>query len=238
MQALKAPDLLMLWERGAPRHALDRGALLGAWARPDLPADAVADLPLGELNQALLQLHEASFGAQLQAHVDCERCGQRLALSLDLRDLLQPTPAPTPMPAGDSATELWGLRLRAPCLRDLAAVALVEDAREAARQLLARCTLQGDAQTLDDVALREVEDALETLDPNADMALAMHCTACGAQQVAQLDAAVLLWDQIAARSRALLGEVHQLARAYGWTESDILALSDARRAAYLAMVEP
>lgn len=232
MQALKAPDLLMLWERGAPCHTLDRGALLGAWARPDLPADAVADLPLGELNQTLLQLHEASFGTQLQAHVDCERCGQRLALNLDLRELLQPTPA------GEAEVEILGLRLRAPCLRDLAAVALENDAREAARRLLARCTLQGDAQALDDAALREVEDALEALDPNADIALALHCTACGVQQVAQLDAAVLLWDQIAARSRALLGEVHQLARTYGWTESEILALSDARRAAYLEMVEP
>jgi hypothetical protein len=38
-----------------------------------------------------------------------------------------------------------------------------------------------------------------------------------------------------ARARALLAEVHSLARAYGWTEPEILALSPQRRAAYLEM---
>jgi hypothetical protein len=63
----------------------------------------------------------------------------------------------------------------------------------------------------------------------------VRCEACGHEGSAQLDAGELLWDEIDARAHALLGEVHQLARAYGWTESEILGLSAARRAAYLSM---
>jgi hypothetical protein len=37
-------------------------------------------------------------------------------------------------------------------------------------------------------------------------------------------------------ARSLLAEVHSLARAYGWTESEILALSPQRRSTYLEMV--
>ena len=40
-----------------------------------------------------------------------------------------------------------------------------------------------------------------------------------------------------ARAGALLHEVHRLASAYGWSEAQILALSPARRAQYLALVE-
>lgn len=232
MRALGPTDILALWERGARRHALDRSALLCAWARPDWPAEGIADRPLGSVTTALMQLREASFGARIESHVDCAHCGARLQLLLRIADLLQAEPA------GASEVDVAGRRLRAPGLRDLAAVAHELDAERAARQLLARCTLHGgdQAATLSNDALREVEDALEAIDPNADLALDVHCEACGARSTAQLDAGVLLWDEIDARARALLAEVHTLASAYGWSEGEILALGATRRASYLAMV--
>jgi hypothetical protein len=39
------------------------------------------------------------------------------------------------------------------------------------------------------------------------------------------------------RAAGLLAEVHRLARAYHWSEGDILALSVDRRLAYLLMLE-
>jgi hypothetical protein len=67
--------------------------------------------------------------------------------------------------------------------------------------------------------------------------LGVHCEACGREGVAQVDAGVLLWDEIEARARELLYDVHRLARAYRWSEAEILALSPARRAGYLALVD-
>jgi hypothetical protein len=231
MRALGTTDILALWERGAQRHALDRSALLCAWARPDWPAETIVERPLGRVMAALLTLRQASFGSRIDSHVDCKHCGARLQLLLRTSELLQPE-------TGD-ATEVAvaGRRIRLPTLRDLAAVAHELDATRAARLLLARCTLQGSSDmAMSNDALREIEDALEATDPNADLALDVHCQVCGAQSTAQLDAGVLLWDEIDARARALLAEVHALASAYGWTEGEILALSTARRASYLALV--
>lgn len=234
MRSLGPTDILALWERGARRHALDRSAMLCAWARPDWPAETIADRPLGQVTAALMQLREASFGTCIESHVDCEHCGARLQLLLRTSDLLQAD--------ADDTTEIdvAGRWVRPPGLRDLAAVAHELDAEHAARELLARCTLRGgdDAAAISHDALREVEDALEAIDPNADIALDVHCGACGAHSTAQLDAGVLLWDEIDARARALLAEVHTLAGAYGWTEGEILMLGTARRASYLAMVGP
>lgn len=234
MRVLGSSDLLALWERGAARHALDRSALLAAFARPDLAPETIAELPLGELTSSLLRLREASFGARFRSHVDCERCGQRLELTLDVRSLLQPVPNGE-VSAGE--IDVGALRVRAPSLLDLAAVANEPDTERAARRLLERCTIEGDASALSGAELHEVEDRLEDLDPNADLAFLVHCASCGHDSTAQLDAGVLLWDEIEAHARALLGEVHLLARAYGWSEGEILALSAARRAAYLAMVD-
>jgi hypothetical protein len=255
MHPLAAPELLTLWERGACRHPLDRGALLAAAARPDWPADAIADLPLGAVNASLLQLRSATFGPRIDGHADCPQCGQRLAFTLDTAQLLAAT-APADAALDGSAapdvgadadasagaggraraeTQAAGLRLRAPSLRDLAAVADATDAAEAARALLARCTLAGDVARLDDAGLAVVEDALDMLDPQADLAITLHCVACGHDGAAQLDAGALLWEEIEVRAQELLHEVHGLASAYGWSEPQILALSPARRAAYLAM---
>ncbi len=235
MRVLCAAELLSLWERGAPRHALDRAALLAAAALPGQAVDAIADLPLGTVGASLLRLRAANFGARMDAHADCRHCGERLAFTLDVAELLRGAP-PEDAATTASTTEVAGLQLRAPSLRDLAAVVdLAPD--EAADALLARCTLAGHAASLDAATRAQVEDALETLDPQADLAFTLDCVACGREDQAQLDTAALLWDEITARAGALLHEVHRLAGAYGWSEAQILALPAVRRAHYLALVE-
>jgi hypothetical protein len=234
MQGLADSKLLALWERGAARHALDRSALLAAVARPDWPADSVVDQPLGAVNASLLRLREACFGHRIDSHTDCPRCGQRLSFALDTRTLLQDAPD---VSAGWVDTEVTaGRRVRPASLRDLAAAANESDAGRAARVLLDRCTLAGDNAPADDAAAASVEAALEALDPLADLTLNLQCPDCGHTGDARLDPGALLWDELEASAQSLLAEVHHLACAYGWSEDQVLALSPARRARYLAMV--
>jgi hypothetical protein len=230
--ALDAERTLALWERGAALHPIDRAALLCAAARPDTAPADVADLPLGAVTESLLRLRVAGRGASFAGHVDCPRCGQRLAIELDLAPLIAPVEVPATAPA---STEVAGVRLRAPTLRDLAAVADEPDPGRAARGLLARLSSDGAGATRSDDLLAAADAALEALDPHADIALALHCAACGQAVMAQLDAAALLWDEIDAQARLLTREVDLLARTYGWTEREVLGLGAARRARYVAL---
>ncbi|MFT3815305.1 MAG: hypothetical protein QM740_18335 [Acidovorax sp.] len=236
MRVLDAAELLSLWERGTPRHALDRAVLLAAAARPDWPADAIADLPLGAIGASLLRLRAANFGPRMDAHADCRHCGERLAFALDVAELLRDAPPEEATGGTAHVAEIAGLRIRAPSLRDLAAVADLapEDAADA---LLARCMLAGQPVAMDAATRAQVDEALEALDPLADLAFTLNCVGCGQEDMVQLDTAALLWDEISARAGALLQEVHRLASSYGWSEKQILALSPARRAHYLALVE-
>ena len=76
---------------------------------------------------------------------------------------------------------------------------------------------------------------LEAADPLADPRLDVACPACGRHMDASVDPGALLWDDVQAYARSVLGQVHTLARAYGWTEREVLSLSPRRRAAYLEM---
>jgi hypothetical protein len=225
MRALDDAALVALWERGAPLHPLDRALVLCAAARADVPPARLADLPLGEVNRALLEVRRASFGPHLGARVSCERCGAALEMARDA-DALAAGLA-TPAAVGADADDL----LRAPTMRDLAAVAGEANPAAAALALARRCAAVGDC----DASLEEIERRLEALDPAADVALDVTCDACGHAWPASLDLGAFLWTEVTARARAVIADVDRLARAYGWTEREVLGLSPQRRAAYLEL---
>jgi len=70
----------------------------------------------------------------------------------------------------------------------------------------------------------------------AEILVTLSCPVCGSECNQSLDIAAFLWEEIEARAKRLLMEVHALASAYGWTEKEILSLSECRRASYLEMV--
>ena len=59
------------------------------------------------------------------------------------------------------------------------------------------------------------------------------CIACGETWTDRLDVVGYVWEEITERARRLLDDVHGLAAHYGWSEREILAMSGARRDAYL-----
>ena len=79
------------------------------------------------------------------------------------------------------------------------------------------------------------EDA-EHADPLAAITIESVCEECGATQSLALDPVRFAWAQIEARAVGLLREVDALARAYGWTEAEVLAVPAGRRQLYLRLV--
>ena len=73
-------------------------------------------------------------------------------------------------------------------------------------------------------------------DPQAQIKLALVCPGCSYAWHALFDVAAFLWSEVHAWAKRILYEVHTLARAYGWREADILAMSARRRQIYLDLV--
>jgi hypothetical protein len=229
MRQLTARALLLAWERGRNGHPLDRALLLYSIATPEDEPDTLADRSLGQRNAALLRLRQSIFGDALSSCLDCPHCGERLEFCLSASTLLGQSGT------GSSRIEVDGLRFRLPTTRDLARIAQEGDADAAAQRLLLSLIEAG--QSVDESAAHPLSgrlaSALEESDPCIDFVLDLDCPACGHAWTTSFDIASYLWEEIDARSRRLLDEVHVLARAYGWSEREILSLTEARRAAYL-----
>lgn len=242
MPAPTAAELLDLWERGRAAAAPERALLLLAAADPAL--EAPARLPLGQRDARLLRLRAAVFGERLECTARCPACAEPLEFDLRVADLLRPAGMDDASVAPDAPLSVehdaWAVTARLPGTDDVAQAAGAADAVGA---LLERCILTAarDGEPVDPRALpapvvEAVAARMAEADPQADTQLATTCPACAHAWSAGLDVPAFLWQELDAWAPRLLRDVHVLARAYGWRQADILALSAFRRQCFLDQV--
>lgn len=232
MRALSEIDCLALWESGLPRHGLDRALLMLQAVLPEASYDGLADWPLGRRNHALAELHIRCFGSALSGWLPCPRCAEALEFVLDAGALVAlAPPSDHPVIVADRAYRVLSTR-------DLAAVADAIDPSAASLRLLQRCVLESrEPGSWSESEIVEIGERLAAADPLAETRVTFRCVACDHQWAETFDIATFLWAEIASRARRLTADVHALARAYGWTETEILALGESRRARYLELVQ-
>ena len=69
MRALSAEEVLRIWERGQGQPLPERAVMLLTVAFPEMPEEALTDLPLGAYDALLLRVREHLFGPTLAAFV-------------------------------------------------------------------------------------------------------------------------------------------------------------------------
>lgn len=245
VRGLSAPEVLRVWEVAHGQHPLDRALTLLAAACPWAAWEDLAALSVGQRDARLLDAREQTFGPVFSGFAECPHCGERLEFSFATSDVRA---APLSADGAEETLEAsvgegLALRFRLPTSHDLGAVAACGDVAAARRALVERCVLQatrkGEPIQCDDLSAEEIATLAVLVadrDPQAETLLDLHCPACEHGWQALFDVASFFWTELAAQARRLLREVHALARAYGWRELDILALSVRRRKAYLEMV--
>lgn len=187
---------------------------------------------IGERDARLMELRERTFGRTLAAVVTCIPCGELLEIELDAGDLREHGSEAAKGPL-ELAFGADSVRFRLPDPNDLVAAAAAPDVEQGRAILLERCLLEG---RLTPELEGAVAGRMATADPGGWIELSLTCPACAAQWSAPFDIVSFLWAEVETCARVLMRDVHTLASAYGWRESEVLALSPARRASYLELV--
>jgi hypothetical protein len=230
---MNASDLLQVWEIGQRLPPLERLFLLLASAGWQ---DA-GSLTLGRKNRALLTLRQDLFGPQMECVVLCPHCAARLEFTLSTTLFLDAMP-PRSAETLNVEHDAYVLTVRQPLLRDL------KSAVGQGASLYAQCLLEAHSgekpiavEDLPGEARQEVAIALQEDDPLLNIQLALKCSNCGELWRSTLDVMAFLWKEIEQWGQRMLRTVHRLASAYGWSESEILALSAWRRKRYLEILD-
>lgn len=242
MRPLTAQELLRVWEQGLGQTPVRRSLALLEVACPEIPHHQLVALSIGQRDGYLMTLREWTFGDRIASVAHCPRCAEALELNFSLDDIRVPSPQ-------DSSPNWWleqdgyRVRYRLPNSADLEIAVACTDPSEAQEIILSRCLLESAgpnsaplAAPLPEAVARAIITAMAEHDPQADVQLTLTCPSCHHAWSVGFDIGTFFWSEITTWARRLLWEVHRLARAYGWSETEILALSPLRRQAYLEMV--
>jgi cytochrome c553 len=239
MRALTVGELLDVWECARARPPAGKALALLAAACPESSPEHLASLSIGERDSRLLRLRTWMFGDSVSSLAACAWCHERIEVDFNVSDVRLDAGAPPP----ETSLALSGYQVsfRPPNSADLAAIpqslaagprqALIErcvTAAERAGQPVAPAELPGEV-------VAALSERLAQIDPQADVRLDLLCPYCQRRTNAVFDIVSFFWTEIEAWARRTLREVHVLARAYGWSEREILALSPQRRHLYIEM---
>lgn len=253
---LSEQDILSIWEYGLRQHPIDRALTVLAVANPSLSRTTLVASSIGQRDTALLTIREQVFGSSFASYVECPRCRAALEFAFSANDI-RVGAAPTTNEGQILTFECDGytIEARLPNNADQLAIATCSDVASARALLLQRCivssTYRGvvldtmdtknakDTQKTDELpesVIAALGEAMVERDPQAEIRLKLVCSSCDHQWFAIFDILTFLWQEITIHARRILRDIHLLASAYGWSESEILALSARRRRFYLEMV--
>lgn len=264
MRPLTTTELFQAWETGMDQSMASRALTLLQAANPEQDGRVLASLSVGERDGLLLTLREWTFGPRLTALAACPQCQERVEFEFETQSIRVPALVQAnsagaerqPSGSGEAAQfqaviaahsedpdrqNPFEVSFRLPTAADM--VALVGLSTEPRTWLLQRCILSAASQgqklpaaELPPAVIEALETRMAELDAQAVVELALTCPSCGRQWAESFDILAYFWSEIQRWAQQILVSIHTLARAYGWREADILALSPRRRQIYMQMV--
>ncbi len=243
MRELSAYELLDIWDRGLKAPPTEKAQLLLSGANPDRTPEELSRLCIGNRDALLLEMLEKYFAINIAARSVCPGCKMDLELNLCLQDLKAQSSTQAEL-SGILNIEGYEVEFRLPDSLDLYAASQCSDLESARRMLIDRCVSRvcnyGEpcgAADLPPLIQEAISVRMGELDPQANIVINLTCPSCRRKWTSSFDVVLFLWSQVDAWARRTLWEVHLLAASYGWSEADILAMSQLRRQAYMEMIQ-
>jgi hypothetical protein len=240
-------------------HPIERGTLLlsqcvtrlGDLERTE--SDGVRDLSMGDREALLLHIRRLTFGERMQCVLRCVGCEEPMDLELHVSDLLVPITR-IPQQRYQELFSFGDVRFRVnyriPTGADVEAVACSGNrvSEKMATELLVRCVESVEredghaeyaavlAEDWPPAMMEQISGRLAEADAQAEIGLQLTCPVCGHEFSSFFDVTNYLVRELQTRERQLYQDVHQLALAYHWSESEILKMSPRKRKLYLDML--
>ena len=236
---LNGAELLDVVDAAAGTDTAARASIMLSAAAPHLRAGDRARLSQGRRDAWLLRLRCDTFGDTFVARARCPQCATLLTVRIPRRHVaLQAADEPV----GDVVVRRGaiGVRAHAPDGAALASAASCRDVAAARLSLIGSCVDAAwdddgplDPSMLDDELVAAVGEAIAAAEPQIEVRVSMACALCAREWAPVLDIVHFLWRELSRTASILLDDVHVLAAGYGWSEPQVLELSDERRRSYV-----
>jgi hypothetical protein len=226
----QAEDLDVNFASDQPNLITD---LLACCTLPQVDRDLLWDLPVGKRIECLLLLITLEGLEEMDTDLRCSRCGLGYEVSLTLDELLESGRGAN---CGEVEVRVGTVvrRFRRPTGRDQLTwlEQAYEDETSCTAAMIASLALDAT-----DVPAVELESVLDEFDPLLSAPLRVACPDCGCEGEHEVDLAGMALSRLRRSQDSLLVAVDLLASRYNWSEPEIFALPEWRRARYLQMLQ-
>ena len=225
--------LLRVWEFAWNRAPCEQAIALADFGLPETNRSTILAMPIGYRDKLLAQLRVRLFGSTVNLLAQCPACEERSELDFELDTSDWETPESK---VSEIKLEGKSYHFRIPNSSDLIAMknASTEDPRAF---LVASCLDESQDSNLQGEVVDAISRAMGELDPNANLTIDVACSFCDHCWVQPFDVVALVWEEVSSWAKRTISDVHALAKAYGWSEREILEMTPSRRQIYLNMAE-
>lgn len=225
-----------------------------------ISSDIIRSLLIADRLYLILKLREVTFGAQVQATVQCPwgGCQKKVDIDFSLHDipvreseekgpLYTRVLSPEAALSGEPGEQYREVAFRLPNGEDQEVIGQIveEVGAKALALLLARCIRRLGSlcdpglevvHRLSPLARTEIERHIEETAPQVDLTLAAHCPECEREFAVPFDLVGFFLGECKTSRELLYREAHYLAYHYHWSEQEIMALPREKRRKYIALL--
>jgi uncharacterized protein (UPF0212 family) len=228
--------ILELWERTAGKLPVERNVVLA-----QAEGTIAESQKLGDVFDACLALRRGLFGGQFDLLGKCPQCEELVEVAFHAADLPEHVREAAVVEVRHDEYVVLARPLNS---LDIAHALRYTSVAEATTALMRRSILlcRRDGQTcppgdLPAEVIDILEAKLDAADPIALPLVPLTCPHCGWSWRAAFSIGEVLQTEVGQLAVSVLAQVDALARSYGWTEAEVLALSPRRRQSYLGLVQ-
>lgn len=243
MRQLTSADILRVWEFGQGKSLVEQAIIALAPAFPKFSRTQLYQLPIGNRDLRLLSLRRALAGERLSGKSMCPECDAELQFALDISQLTMGDYRHQRPEVYRETFDDYTITFRPLNSRDQLAVSQIYNVDDAAQVMRRSCIVKAShahnevpVEALSETLLDAVGERVIELDPQVETRFSLTCAVCDTKFSAVFEAVEFVWCEIVALAANTLEEVVLLARAFGWSERDILQMTPRRRQRYLDMV--
>lgn len=199
-------------------------------------ANMMSELSVADRTYALIQLGLALGHTHYWRSAICRACDECFDISIDLT-AIEAAARPVTFPEIRIEASPGLLLVRAPTGADQSSITDIESAEEACRQLLERCLRRATGGSVDLGALSEQDvEAISAAFDKLAFGVPLNATARCPKCKSEVSVPFEPLDWVTKMTGTLLDQVHTIASAYHWPESEILSLPRHRRLSYLRLI--
>jgi hypothetical protein len=197
-------------------------------------AGEAMSLTLPERDLLLGATWRIAWSSHIAGTLSCSQCEKPFDYDFNIDDLTSHVRVALDELPNENSTYVLDsrIRFRLPTAADeLATVGLEND--QAEQTLLRRCLVDGDAES--DYAT--IEAAMEQVGSGLDLDFHAACPECATVDTLRFQIQDFLLGAITSDGQLLIHDVHRIARAYGWSLTEILSLPRSKRRAFVTILD-